>query len=174
MWYWDGNGDWTINVSVEDVNHAFVENASTNFSLGLTTAMVMAPSSLTWGTLSLTSSNELSTNDPLVINNTANKDITAGNVQITAQNLQGETTTSEYLLAGNFTFHTADACNVGTFMVDNVATAISGATVTAGNNTAGQGQEQLYSCIEDITTGISQQVYSTSGGGSSAWIVAVS
>ena len=57
-------------------------------------------------------------------------------------------------------------------MVNNTATAVSGATITAGNNSAGQGQEELYSCLEGMLQTISAQTYSTAGLGS--WTISVS
>ena len=171
IYYWDGNGDWTVNASIEDINGAYAENISTTFTLSQTTAMVMSPTALTWSTLSLTSTDQLSNNDPITINNTANKDITADNVQVTAIDMKGETTGTEYLLAGNFTVNTADACDTGTVMVNSTATGVSGATITAGNNSEGGGQEQLYFCLEEVSPGISQQSYSTTGAG--AWTIGI-
>ncbi len=172
IYYWDGSGDWTVNASIEDINDEYAENTSTTFTLSQTTAMIMGPTALTWPTILLTSTNQLSNNDPIIINNTANKDITSGNVQVTAIDMQGQTTTTEYLLAGNFTVNTADACDAGTVMVNGTATAVSGATIPAGNNSAGQGQEELYFCLEEVSEGISQQTYSTAGAG--AWTIGVS
>lgn len=171
MWYWDANGDWSINVTVRDINSALASDDVTVFTLDLTTAMQMNPTSLAWNSLSPTDTDELSTSNPITINNTANRDITDGNVEVTALNLQGETTTSEYLLAEDFSVNTANACE-GTAMVHSTATGVSGATVTAGNLTAGNGQEDLYFCLEEVTGGISSQTYSTTGLGE--WTVAVS
>lgn len=172
VYYWDGAGTWTVNASIEDINSAYGENTSTTFSLSETTAMVMSPTALTWTSIGLLSTNQLSNNDPITINNTANKDITDGNVKVTAIDMQGLTTTTEYLLAGNFTVNTADACDTGTIMVNRTATGISGATITAGNNSAGNGQEQVYFCLEEVSSGISQQSYSTASSG--AWTIGVS
>ena len=172
IWYWDGAGEWTVNASIKDINNGYAENTSTTFTLGETTAMLMSPTALTWSSLSLTSTNQLSNNDPITVNNTANKDITDGNAKVTAINMRGESTTTEYLLAGNFTVNTANACDTGTVMVNGTATGVSGAAITAGNNSAGNGQEELYFCLEAVSSGISQQSYSTSGSG--AWTIGVS
>jgi hypothetical protein len=172
MWYWDAAGNWSINVSIRDNANAFGQNVTTEFPLGETTAMVMSPTSLSWGSMSLLAIDQLSNNDPIVINNTGNKNITAGNVKVTAIDMQGATITTEYLNSSNFTVSVTDACNVGVYMANNTATAITGATILAGNNSAGDGQEQLYFCLETVTPGISQQTYSTATSG--AWTVGVS
>ena len=72
-------------------------------------------------------------------------------------------------LSGNLTIHTSDACDSGTFMVNGTSTAVTGSIITAGNNSGGSGQEQLYSCLEEVLSSLSSQSYSTTGVGS--WTV---
>jgi len=170
IWYWDGAGDWTINASIEDINDAHAENSSTTFTLQETTAMVMSPTSLGWPSVNLTNTNVLSNTDPIIINNTANKNITNGNVNVTAISLKGAEITSEFIYAENFSVNTADACG-GTDMVNNTATGISGATIDKGNNSAGDGQEELYFCLKGMLQTISAQTYSATAG--DAWTIAV-
>ncbi len=172
IWYFDGNGAWSINFSVRDNSNSYTENSSEVFYIELTTAMKMDLTNLTWNSLSLTSTDELATNNPLTLNNTGNKNITDGNLKVTAQDLQGETTDTDYLLASNFSVNPSNACG-GTALEDNVATGISGAILNKGNNSNGDGQEEIYFCLEEITSGIEQQSYSTAGAGSSAWSVEV-
>ena len=57
-------------------------------------------------------------------------------------------------------------------MANNTTIVVSGATISKGNNSAGQGQEDLYFCLEEIPPAISSQTYSTTGLGS--WIISVS
>ena len=172
MWYWDSNGDWTINVSVGDITGAHAYDNSSTFQLDLTTAMVISPSSLSWGTLSLTSINQLA-NENITINNTANKDITDGNLNVTAIDLQGVSDDTYTLLAGNFSIATTYACGVGSVMLNDTTLKISGATIPKGNNSEGNGQEQIFFCLEEISYGISLQTYDTTGGSSGAWTIGV-
>ena len=88
IWYWDGAGAWTINATIQDINNAGAENSSTTFTLQETTAMVMSPTNLTWTSISTSSTDTLSNNDPITINNTANKNITGGNVRVKGIDLQ--------------------------------------------------------------------------------------
>ena len=133
--------------------------------------MVMSPVNLTWPQIGLTSTNTTSNNDPITINNTGNKIITNGNIRITAVNLRGETTTSEFLLVANFTvdYDTGVSplleCD-GTKMVNNTATGITTANVTIGNLSISSpaSQEDLYFCLTEVTAGLSQQSYSTTSG----------
>ncbi len=171
IWYWDGAGTWDVNATILDLSSAQSAPYGETFTLQETTAMVMSPTALTWPSINLTSTNVLSDSDPIIINNTANKDIADGYVNVTAIDLQGQETTTDFIYAGNFTVNINDACE-GTIMANNTAIAVSGATITAGNNSKGDGQEDLYFCLEEVPSGISSQTYSTTGLGS--WIISVS
>jgi len=194
LWYFDYPGSWTINASIKD-STSYAENSSTTFTVNPLTAMVMSPANLTWpATITLTSTNTTSNNDPLIINNTGNKDITPTNIKITAVNLRGETTTTQFLLAANFTVSylnssvTNAECQFlnitnGIKPVNNSATSIATANISAGNNSLGQiaggelpGRENLYFCLAEVTAGLSQQSYSTTGGAAFIypWTLAVS
>ncbi|MBI2110318.1 hypothetical protein HYT51_00880, partial [Candidatus Woesearchaeota archaeon] len=194
LWYFDTPGSWTINASIKD-GTSYAENSSTTFTVNPLTAMVMSPANLTWpATITLTSTNTTSNNDPLIINNTGNKDITPTNIKITAVNLRGEATTTQFLLAANFTVSylnssvTNAECQFlnttnGIRPVNNSATSISTANISAGNNSLGQiaggelpGRENLYFCLTEVTAGLSQQSYSTTGGAAFIypWTIAVS
>ena len=171
LWYFDTPGSWTINASIKDNSGAYAENSSTTFTVNPLTAMVMSPVNLTWPQIGLTSTNTTSNNDPITINNTGNKIITNGNIRITAVNLRGETTTSEFLLVANFTvdYDTGVSplleCD-GTKLVNNTATGITIANVTIGNLSISSpaSQEDLYFCLNAVTAGLSQQSYSTTSG----------
>ena len=101
-------------------------NDTTTLTFNLLTAMKMSPTALAWPSLTITSTNTGSTNDPITLNNTGNDDIT--NIQVTAIDLAGETTSTEFIFAGNFTVNTADAS-------DNEVLVISG----GGSPTASRG-----------------------------------
>lgn len=177
VWYFDGAGSWTINATIYDINGAYAENSTTTFTLQETTAIVISPDALTWPTLSVSDTNRTSNNDPVVINNTANKDIDPNNVTVNAVSLQGQTVLSEYIYAENFTVDIDTGgsppaeCN-GPYMINNTAVGIVGATVPAGNLSAGQGQEDLYFCLTELPSTISAQTYSTQNTG--PWTVSVS
>jgi len=171
IWYFDSNGDWTINASIKDAAGVYAQNLSASFTLGLTTAMNMTPTALTWSSVNLLSTNVLA-NQNITVFNIGNKNITANNVNVTAIDMEGETTTTEYLLAGNFTVNTANVCNTGNVMVNATTVNITSSILTAGNFTASSApQEELFFCLEEVTAGISQQSYSTTGAG--AWTIVV-
>ena len=171
MWYFDGNGAWTINVTINDTAGEKAENSSTTFTFNLLTAMKMGPTALTWSSLTITSTNVGSNNDPITINNTGNDVIT--NITVTAIDLAGETTITEFIYAGNFTVNTADAAD-GTVMANASQIQVAIANLTRGNYSANNGvtgQEQLYFYLEALNPGISAQSYSTSVGGE--WTITI-
>ena len=168
LWYFDGSGAWTINVSAEDINGAEALNASTTFIYNQLTSMVMSPTALAWNTLSLSDVNVGSTNDPIVVNNTGN-DINLG-IDVTSLDLQGLTTTSEYIYAENFSVGVSSEGCSGTIMVNNVATGVATAIVQNGNNTLNNkndssGQEEIFICLKGLPQDISSQDYSSAGTG---------
>ncbi|MBU2612128.1 MAG: hypothetical protein KKB62_00215, partial [Nanoarchaeota archaeon] len=163
MWYYDGAGAWTINVSAQDNEGEYVENSSTTFTYNLLTAMKMSPTSMGWPELSLASTDVGSSNNPIIINNTGNA-VSLG-VNTTAYDLQGEQTTSEYIYANNFTIGISSEGCSGTAMSNATAIAISSAVLNKGNhslNDGSTGQEQIYFCIKGVPPTISSQSYSSS------------
>ncbi|MBU3905168.1 MAG: hypothetical protein KJ906_03405, partial [Nanoarchaeota archaeon] len=160
VWYWDANGNWTINASVKDNSDSYVENTTVEMELLLTTGMVMAPTALEWGTLYSGDLNNLSITNPIVVNNTGNKDITSGNVRVTSYNLTGEEQSAYVIPAINFSVNVNNACE-GTAMVEDSAEGIASSILSAGNLSNGEAQEELYFCLEEVPLGLIAQAYST-------------
>jgi len=137
----------------------------------------MSPTVLLWDPLVIGSTNQTA-NENLTINNTGNADNLG--LSITAIDLTGETTSTEYIYAGNFSVDidtggplcSGVACLEcdGTQMVNETLTAVTGSNLPNGNYSEGLGiaQETLHFCIKAIDT-ISSQAYSTEGGGT--WTV---
>ncbi len=170
MWYYDANGTWSVNVSIEDVNGAYGENTTTTFDYQLLTAMVLGPNQVAWPSVTVTQTDILASNS-IILNNTGNKNVTAGNIQINATDLVGESNTAYFIPAGNFTSNVASACG-GTILVNNTYTAVTGAVLPPGNNTAGEGQEELFFCLEAMPSTLISQAYSTAANG--PWTIQVS
>ncbi len=169
LYYWDGAGTWNVNVSIRDSSGALAANL-TPFTVNTLTAMKINPPTLNWSSVSLSSIDQESTNDPLVINNTGN-DINLS-IMITAYSLQGEITTTENIPAANFSAvggaGFGAGCSGGTAMVNTTSTNTTTAHLNKGNNTiqAGDvtsGQEQVYFCLQGLPQDISAQAYSTKG-----------
>ncbi len=169
MQYWDRNSDnWTIVAAAKDLGAGTYQyNNSMRFRYGLTKAMVISPSALTWATVTPGQTNRDSSNDPTVVNNTGNYN---GTIQITAIDLGGESNGAQTIPANNFTINRTGATEcaaVENRMVNNSATTVLGTKSNPGNLSAGAGagQENLYYCIP-LVPQISSQTYSTLKGGS--------
>lgn len=187
LYWFDSNTAWTVNATVYDAATATGSgtNTSTSFTFNSLKAFVMGVSSgsstgLTWPTVSLRDTNTASNNDPLLLNNTGNANISASNINVTGYNLIGETTNTQYLPVVNMSVHfttgSSVECTGGIALTNATATIVTSANMTKGNYTVNDGttgQEQLYFCLKNVlsSTSTAQQSYSTAGG--SAWTVTI-
>ena len=147
MWYWDGAGDWTVNISLNDTTGLIADTKNTTFTLASTPSMVMAPLSLAWDNIVMTALNQTPTNNPIILNNTGNKPITDGNIKVTAIDMQGASIATEYLRSANFKIGPSTSAQkiecAATTMVNQTSIAVSGAALAKGNNTEGYGNSTL-------------------------------
>ena len=184
MWYFDAPETWTINVRANDLgNTSYVVNTS-SFKYNQLQAIVVSPNSLTFPSVAIGATNQTSNNDPTLVNNTGNGNLSA--IRVQAINIHGLTTTTQFIPVANFTVFNNTAATVecnensATALVNNTATAITGLSLVRGNHSISNGtsiaipgQQLLYYCIRDVPTSalISAQQYSTNNTGS--WTISV-
>ena len=180
MWYFDASGTWNVTALVNDSSGGVAQNQSVTFTYNQLSAFTAQPASLTWASLSPSQTNQTSNNDPLVLNNTGNKNITSGNVQINATNLRGETDSSKAIWAGNMSVAiltgSSIECNENTNQTaafsPGLFTNATNATLMVGNHSVSDvGNRNLYFCIRTIGSELSSQSYSTSNEGS--WTIKI-
>ncbi len=169
--YWDTPGNWNITIIGRDISSGTNLNMSQGFQLQDTTALVVHPNELTFPSSTPGATSVMSDNDPLKVNNTANHNVTTGNVRVLAINLIGWTDSGYIIPAANFTANTTDVCGPGTNLVNGTAQTITGSILPPGNISTGVATEDLYFCIKQVPSGISQQSYDTRKGG--PWIISV-
>lgn len=175
MYYFDKNdANWIINVTVLDSNGASGENSSTTFQFNLLTAMVISPTSLGWPEIGVSTTNTGSNTDPVTLNNTGNSvDLS---INVTGYDLQGETTSTEYIFAANLSVeNVAEGCS-GTVMSNATSLNITSSILQSGNNTINNGnetsgQEQIHFCVTAINGDLSSQSYSSAAIG--AWLIQI-
>ncbi len=173
IWYFDNAGAWTIRLGVNDSSNSVATNYTSNFSLGQTTAFTAFPGNLTFASISPSGTNTTSNNDPLILNNTGNKDINNTGITINVTDLIGETDSAKGLYAGNFSWSnntgSSIECN-GTQMQKSTFVAISNtarnitANLSRGNHSLNDGvtaYENLYLCLNYAGPEINSQAYST-------------
>src|SRR3989344_5671033 len=182
MWYFDEAGSWNITVAINDTTSLDAENSSNSFTYSLLTSFKLSPSAITFPEIKPGALNTTSSNDPLLMNNTGNKAIAAGSIDLNATHLVGETDNTKALYAGNFTISLAAnggiECGGTTTNVTTLAravyTAITNSTLSRVNHSVNDGitgQEQLYSCLTLAGSELSSQSYSTSAQG--AWTLRI-
>ena len=164
MWWWDGVGLWNITAYIADFSSNAATNTSQRFSIGTTTGIIASPGNLTFPSVAPGATSSLSTNDPMLFNNTGNL---PRYLEINSTNLLGETNATFALYANNFTVKVTDACE-GDPMVDHSFVNITGNDLPTGNYTLADGtaQEQLYFCLELAGYELIAQAYSTGAEGS--------
>ena len=185
FWYSGAGSDWRIRASIDDINANNMINDTTFFTVALLTSFTVDPDGLTFPTISPGIGNQESNNDPLIINNTGNSDILAGNIDMATVNLTGGIDDQIRIESGSFTIGTdgtgIDECLVAvgttTAMVNDnglppVPVTITGAFVNAGDFTLNDGtaQEELFVCLAISDPGLTAQDYSTSNSGA-PWVL---
>lgn len=176
MYWYDDAGTWNITAFVKDSTNLATLNSS-NFTVNALTGFVASPNALAFGSMAAGSTNMTSINDPIVLNNTGNQNISLGNVQINVTNLRGETNSLLALFANNFSVGVATGGNAecgATTMSASTYVGITGAFLPRGNfsvNDGSTGQEQLYFCIKKTGSELTSQAYSTSNEG--AWTIKI-
>jgi len=184
MWWWDASGQWNITAYIQDDESKSASNNSQDFYVGLRTSFALGPSILSWPGISPRLTNQTSTNDPVLLNNTGNDDIVSGQIGINATNLLGEENSNLGLWAANFSVGintggvscVGAACTecAGTQMSSSVYTNVTGALLSKGNysiNDGTAGQEQLYLCLRYTGSELITQTYSTGANG--AWTIRI-
>jgi len=178
IFFWEMNGTWTINASICDDQGGCTQNVTRNFSLGATGSIQIAPTAINFGSLTKSSSNNSATDDPILINNTGNINVTADNVRVTGNDLAGADTTT--IGAGNFTASIGSDCDFSTNatkLVNATATGITRSGLARGNVSNvdpanSTYQEQLYFCFfATVPTYLTPQTYDTTAGG--AWTIGI-
>ncbi len=172
MQYFDASGTWNVAVSVQDQS-GLTASSTTTFTVNLLRDISITPTIIGFPTVAQGDGNITSTS-PTTITNNGNFVVPAdGNLQVTAFDLQGETTPAEIIPAANFRIagpaEAATVCITGTSLIPGSATAISSASLPRG--TSGSNAADLTYCITFVPEGISTQFYSATGG--SAWLIGI-
>ncbi len=188
LWYFDPQSTaWQVTAYAEDSSGASGQNNTINITYQSLQAFAMGPAALTFNSIANGATNQTSTNDPLILNNTGNFyfDLTTGNISVNASDLAGESTGSYRLYAQNFTIGNTTGgsppieCGTASnsfFMNNETYRNITSAKLPFGNLSAGGGaaQSNLYVCLTFAGNELTSQAYSTGGPNSrGAWTVKV-
>ncbi|MEK6844397.1 MAG: hypothetical protein AABX83_03125 [Nanoarchaeota archaeon] len=173
MQYYDASGVWNAEVSVQDQSSNIASDNTATFTVNLLRDISITPAIIGFPTVAQGDGNITSTSPTIITNNGNFVAPANGDIQITAVNLQGETTPAEIIPAANFKATgpagAATVCTTGISLVHGTATAISSASLPRGPS--GSNAADITYCITSVPEGISTQFYSATGG--SAWIVGI-
>lgn len=183
MAYFDGVGTWAISVGATDLgNTTFIYNTTKTFQYNQLQAIVISPNSLTFPSVSPGAFNQTSNNDPTLVNNTGNYNVT--NIQILGVHLYGQTDGTKFIGVNNFSVlnDTGESppieCHntIATNLTNGTALNVPRAILPPGNNSLNKmnetsGQEQFYYCLKVVPATLSSQTYSTNGSG--VWVVSI-
>ena len=179
LWYFDGAGIWNLSTWISDASYLNSTNSSDNISYSQLQAFVRGPATTTFASISPGISNTTTNNGPLLLNNTGNYAVTAGNLLINSTNLRGETNSTFAIWANNMSVGNQSGSNSCGSQAQN-ATAMSldayanlNTVLNRGNFTYNNGTAQagLYTCIRFVGNELPSQAYSTSN--ESGWTLKI-
>ncbi|MFH1326855.1 MAG: hypothetical protein ABIH59_01880 [archaeon] len=172
LMYYDAAGTWTVKINAQDISaNPAPENTDEQFDYySLNGLEIVSPvGSLAWDPLTAGTLDQLSNNDPTVINNTGNYD---GTIRITGYDLEGENIGGEFITINQFSVASTTGgvpsaeCDVGVTAValgpldgntvDTLISSARGPPATVAN---------VYYCL-DVPI-VSAQPYSTTESGNS-------
>jgi hypothetical protein len=168
MLFYDAPGIWNVNASIRDISGNYTENTTTNFTYNTGLHMSMTPAAINFGTNLITGQqNVAATDDPIVITNKGNVDIT--DVIVVAYDMVGETYNSYVIDAYNFECDIDDVADDTIQLSDSSYTHIDDITLISrgASSTA-----SLFYHVDIPSSDIQVQTYSTAGG--SDWEIIVS
>jgi parallel beta-helix repeat protein len=160
MEYWDPGWYWNISAYVENLQGKSASNNSQSFKYKFLWAINVSQADLRWGGLDLISTNVPSVDNPLVIDNIGNKDIEELN--LTGRDLIGQEDSDYIFPVSDFSFNISDSC-IGQNLINDTEIVIEGAEVLSGNPSSINTTEEIYFCLNKVTTTSAQDYKSPIG-----------
>jgi len=157
MQYYDSAGSWSINVSVKDISDSYAENISTTFTYNQLLSVSTLSTGFTFGTINLGSTSN-STNDPIILNNTGNVNITQ--INLTAYNFIGQDYDNEYINASQF-YANATGDGLGNQLSNNTAINLTGASIPRSSD-GFDSNRSIYIWVQVPTSNLRPQLFSAS------------
>jgi hypothetical protein len=155
--YFDPNGIWNVTASIRDNNGAQGTNNTLFFTLAQGIHINLTQSSASWAGITTSSQNIGSDTNPLIINNTGNANNKS--LYITGYDLIGETISTQRINASDFSAgSSAPGCD-NAVLVNASSVNITDVWVNRWNG--GGGLTNLYLCIENVSSSLSSQSYSS-------------
>lgn len=153
MDFYDGDGSWEAHIFANDTQSNTAKNSSWTMTYNQLHDMNISVSSIAFGSINPSASDQKATNDPEVLQN-------IGNVAITSVNVTGhdvEEAGGHSITAQNFTVGQNDDCATsGVTMLNATSLAITGVSVATGSAVT----DDMYYCIPSVPVGLNTGAYS--------------
>lgn len=168
IWYFDAANTWNVSAQVKDLKGNISSVYQETFNIQSTTSINLSTISLSFSGVNVGSKNKTANNN-ITLQNIGNKVLS---INVNASNLDGQTTTSEFIPATNFSIHNnGNGCD-GTSLSTGIFVTLQGITLNRGNISKGDGTQNLVTCLRELPLTISAQSYSTNI--SKPWVISVS
>lgn len=171
MQYYDSAGTWTVSVSIKDQANLMGSSSST-FNVNLLRSISISPATINFPTVVQGAANIISSVNTQVTNNGNFVVPTNGGLSITANNLIGESTSTENIPASNFraagSSESSTVCTTGDALVASTSAEITNINLPRG---ASGNTEDIAYCLTLVPSSISSQFYSATGG--NAWTISI-
>jgi len=161
--YYDRDGAWTINASIYDNAGAYAENLTFTMTYDPLAAMILWKSSLNFTNAAIGEQNKASDQNPQIIDNRGNQNITQVNVTAFDLVKGGET-----IAATQFTMNATDGSGAGYTLQNNTMVDIQNAIV-ARDIGGSDSNASLYLYVDVPAAGLTQGQFDSS----SNWLVDV-
>lgn len=166
MWYFDNATSYTINVSIADMSSSSATNTSSSLDYASLTSMASINTSLTFSGITAGSTNSTAANN-ITILNIANKALV---ISINATDLIGQSDGAYVINATSFKMNNTGTGCIGKTLTNGTDTTLTGIIAYNGNVSAGQGTQNIVTCLTDIPATHISQVYTASR----PWYITVS
>jgi hypothetical protein len=167
--YYSNSGNWQFFLNTSDLAGANATNGTINLTVNSLTAMTLVSTNISFGTVTPGTNDNAAIDDPIILNNTGNFAFTV--VNISANNLTGETTGTEHIWAGNFSANDADAAT-GEALAEENAAQVTIVDIAIPFGLPAISKDLIYVYL-DLSTGYSVQNFSTQQSGRNWNIISV-
>ena len=164
MEYYDEDGAWTINASVQDFSAAYDDDTGTTLAYGTLQAVRGSPLGISFGTVNL-GQNLSAPDNPLVLNNTGNQNFTE--INLTAYDLVGQDNPAQYIAASDL-YANISLDEIGDQLINNTMVVLTNGTLIRDIGGTDYNRN-LYIWVDVPSSGLSNQNYTSS----SSWQIEV-
>ncbi len=154
QYYYLSGSDWVVNCTVVDNSSASDNDDTQTLTYNRLESVDVTPASISWSSVSQTSTNVGADDDPVTVENLGNAYF--ANLNITAYELVGTTDATDKIAASDFSANDVDASE-GEQLANDTAVTVAGTSLLIGQGST----EDVYVYLEQISSLVSPQTYNS-------------